>query len=46
MGADRAERLGEARYFFLAFFFVAFFFIVSPPSLSPRVPRWLVIFGL
>src|SRR5436190_869769 len=37
MGADRAERLGEARYFFLAFFFVAFFFIVSPPFRSPRV---------
>jgi hypothetical protein len=32
-------------FFFVAFFLAAFFFaaIVSPPSLTPRVPRWLVI---
>ena len=32
-----------APYFFFAFFLVAFFFIVSPPSRSPRVPRWLIV---
>jgi hypothetical protein len=32
-----------APYFFFAFFLVAFFFIMSPPSRSPRVPRWLIV---